>query len=193
MSEDGPNVSNMKKHKNIPATIHPRPISQSRSQSHAPRIPLADAATVATEVMFAHSDTIEALQSIMRHPRSLNRDIANWRPPIKQLPRVIDHGELTASISRFRVGPRAMSRIHGYGERRKPAYLIRLRITDPTGFEIRPEIAEGWVRALIPPHAATAVHEIPSGQAITFVWMVDREYQPLRSPSSMFAGLDRAA
>src|SRR5690625_3464213 len=137
--------------------------------------------------------TVDALNSIMRHPRSLNRDIANWRPPIKQLPGVIDHGDLTASISRFRVGPRAISRIYGYGERRKPAYLIRLRITDPAGLEVRPEIAEGWVRALIPPHTATAVHEIASGQATTFVWMVDRDYQPLRSPSSMFAGLNQAA
>jgi len=183
----------MKKHKNIPTSMNPRSISQARRAAQAKRAPLVDAATVANEVLFAHSDTVDALNSIMRHPRSLNRDIANWRPPIKQLPGVIDHGDLTASISRFRVGPRAMSRIHGYGERRKPAYLIRLRITDPAGFEVRPEIAEGWVRALIPPHTATAVHEISSGQATTFVWMVDRDYQPLRSPSSMFAGLNQAA
>ena len=86
-----------------------------------------------------------------------------------------------------------MARIRGYGERRKPVYLIRLRITDPSGFEVSHEVAEGWVRALIPTHAASSVHEIPSGQAATFVWMVDRDYQPLRSPSSLFAGLEQAA
>ena len=120
--------------------MNPRSISQARQAAQAKRASLVDAATVANEVLFAHSDTVDALNSIMRHPRSLNRDIANWRPPIKQLPGVIDHGDLTASISRFRVGPRAISRIHGYGERRKPAYLIRLRITDPAGLEVRPEL-----------------------------------------------------
>lgn len=193
MSEDVPKVLNMKKHKNIPASINPRSISQARLASQALRTPFIDPAAVASEVLFAHSDTIDALNSIMRHPRSLHRDVANWRPPIKQLPGVVNHGLLNASISRFRVGPRAMSRIHGYGEKRKPAYLIRLRITDPMGLEVRSEIAEGWVRALVPPHAATAVHEVSAGQATTFVWMVDRDYQPLRSPSSMFAGLDQAA
>src|SRR5699024_4549251 len=118
---------------------------------------------------------------------------ANWRPPIKQLQGVVNYGLLNASISHFRVGPRAMSRSHGYVEKRKPAYLIPMRITDPMGLEVCSEIAEGCVRVLIQSHAATAVHEVSAEQATTFVWMVDRDYQPLRSPSSMYAGLDQAA
>src|SRR5690625_7182254 len=81
MSEGGPRVLNMKKHKNIPTSMNPRSISQARQAAQAKRAPLVDAATVANEVLFAHSDTVDALNSIMRHPRSLNRDIANWRPP----------------------------------------------------------------------------------------------------------------
>ena len=183
----------MKKHKNIPASIHPQSIALARMNARATHAPVIDATGVTTEILFAHSETVDSIRAIMRHPRSLNRDIADWRPPKKKLPGVINEGELTASISRFRVGPRAVSRIRGYGERRKPAYLIRLRITDPTGYDVRHDIAEGWVRALVPPHAASSIHEIPTGQAATFVWMVDRDYQPLRSPSSMFAGLDQAA
>src|SRR5699024_7948903 len=183
----------MKKHINILTCMSPRSMWQARWAAQGKSAPLVDAATAVNAVLCAHSGIVDALNSIIRHSRSLNRNKGDWLPPIKQLPRVIDHGDLTASISRFRVGPRAISRIHGYGERRKPAYLIRLRITDPAGLEVRPEIAEGWVRALIPPHTATAVHEIASGQATTFVWMVDRDYQPLRSPSSMFAGLNQAA
>src|SRR5690625_5780265 len=101
MSEGGPRVLNMKKHKNIPTSMNPRSISQARQAAQAKRASLVDAATVANEVLFAHSDTVDALNSIMRHPRSLNRDIANWRPPIKQQPGVIDHEDHTASISRL--------------------------------------------------------------------------------------------
>lgn len=193
MSEKGSTVLNMKNHKNIPASNRLHSLTQSRKRPPATQVHGVDTASATAEVMLAHSLTVDALQSIMRHPRSLNRDIANWRPPIKQLPGIGGQGDLTASVSRFRVGPRAISRIRGYGERRKPVYLIRLRITDPAGLPVQREIAEGWVRALVPPHAASSVHEIPSGQTATFVWMVDSDYQPLRSPSSMFAGLDQAA
>src|SRR5699024_6181839 len=86
MSEGGPRVLNMKKNKNIPTSMNQRSISQARRAAQAKRAPLVDAASVANEVLFAHSDTVDALNAIMRHPRSLNRDIANWRPPIKQLP-----------------------------------------------------------------------------------------------------------
>src|SRR5699024_10135463 len=73
MSEGGPRVLNMKKHKNIPTSMNPRSISQARRAAQAKRAPLVDAATVANEVLFAHSDTVDALNAIMRHPCSLNR------------------------------------------------------------------------------------------------------------------------
>ena len=81
MSETGSHVSSMKKNKNIPASIHPQSIARSRAAAQNSHVSRVDATTVTTEVLFAFSETVEALHAIMRHPRSLNRDIANWRPP----------------------------------------------------------------------------------------------------------------
>src|SRR5699024_12566785 len=106
MSEGGPRVLNMKKHRNISTSMNTRSISQARQAAQAKRASLVDAATVANEVLFAHSDTVDALNYIMRHPHPLNRDIAHLRTPLTPILIVIDNWELLTSNSLFRISPR---------------------------------------------------------------------------------------
>lgn len=151
------------------------------------------ATDVAEKILFTHQGAVDAINSIIRHPRSLARPTGQWRPPKKDLPGVIDWGPLQIALTRHRVGPRAKARVRGYGELREPVYLISARITDPTGVDVPRAIAEGWIRALVDNHLVGAIHEISTGSAPTFVWMVDREYRPVHSPVSLFAGFSEAA
>ncbi|WP_040421317.1 hypothetical protein [Corynebacterium timonense] len=140
----------------------------------------------------AHATTLNALRSIIRHPRSLARPHASWRPPTTALPPVAGSERLTVSVTRRRVGPRARARIRGYGETHTPAYIIELRLTDASGLRADPHITEAWVRALVPADHIAAVHEIPGPRATSYVWLTDAAYTPVRSPSSMFEGLQAA-
>lgn len=150
-----------------------------------------------TEILYHHHETLRSMESIIRHPRSLARPTPQWRPPSKVLPPVaIEGGEslpLTFTVSRHRVGERAKARVLGYGEKRVPSYLITVRITDPTGRPVTPSLAEAWVRALVPEELVSAVHEISSSSAATFVWLVDSTYTPVHSPLSLFEGFSQAA
>lgn len=139
-----------------------------------------------------HGDAVASLAAIMHHPRSLARPAATWRPPVKALPRLGGGPQLTAAITRRRVGPRARARILGYGETQVPAYLIELRITDSSGLQADRRYTEAWVRALVPEDAVDAVHELPSARAATYVWLVDGQFNPIASPPSMFEGLTAA-
>lgn len=91
------------------------------------------------------------------------------------------------------MGERAKARVLGYGEKRVPSYLVTVRITDPTGRPVAPSLAEAWVRALVPEELVSAVHEISSSSAATFVWLVDSTYTPVHSPLSLFEGFSQAA
>lgn len=146
---------------------------------------------LARTITIRHPDSLAALRSIIRHPRSLARPGASWRPPIKTLPRV-DGAELTVAVTRRRVGPRARARVRGYGETNTPAYIIELRLTDSSGLRAQPRTTEAWVRALIPAEHIGAVHEIPGPRATSYVWLTDAAYTPVRSPASMFEGLQAA-
>ncbi|MEH0146839.1 hypothetical protein V6D40_04070 [Corynebacterium sp. Q4381] len=154
--------------------------------------------TVSTPVALADEITqrfpthLDALTAIMHHPRSLSRPTASWRPPLKTLPRFAGGGELNAAVTRRRVGPKAKARILGYGETQVPAYLIELRLSDPSGLPADRRLTEAWVRALVPEDAIGAVHELPSARAATYVWLVDGHFNPIASPSSMFEGLTAA-
>jgi len=139
-----------------------------------------------------HPRTAGTLQSIIRHPRSLARPGAAWRPPSHDLPRLGRDDDLTIAITRRRVGPRARARIKGYGETNVPAYLIELRFTDRSGAPADPTLTEAWVRALVPRDSIAAVHELPAARATSYVWLVDATYAPVLSPSSMFEGLTAA-
>ena len=96
------------------------------------------------------------------------------------------------ALTRHRVSERVKARVHGFGEEREPAYLLTVRITDSRG-PVDPVRAEGWVRALVENSLIDAVHEVPSGRAATFVWLVDAAYHPVHSPASLFAGFSAAA
>lgn len=149
-------------------------------------------ATLTEDIATRQGRTLEALAAIMHHPRSLARQSGSWRPPTKPLPRVGGGPQLTASITRRRVGPRAQARIRGFGELQVPAYLLELRITDASGLPADRRYTEAWVRALVPEGDIEAVHELPSARAATYVWLVDGHFNPIASPSSMFEGLTAA-
>lgn len=162
--------------------------------------PSIHAGELTADILFHHSDTLNSVESIIRHPRSLARPTPQWRPPSKSLPSVPLRGEegestppLTLTVSRHRVGERAKARVLGFGEKRVPTYLITVRITSPTGRPVSPAVAEAWVRALVPANLVSAVHEISSSSAATFVWLVDSTYTPVRSPLSLFEGFSQAA
>lgn len=154
--------------------------------------PVSTPVALADEITRRFPTHLDALAAIMHHPRSLSRATAAWRPPSKTLPRFGGGGELTAAVTRRRVGPKAQARIRGYGETQVPAYLVELRLSDPSGLPADRRFTEAWVRALVPEDAISAVHELPSARAATYVWLVDGKFNPIASPSSMFEGLTAA-
>lgn len=152
-----------------------------------------DPLTAAEQIRSREPDTLHALTSILHHPRSLARPLPTWRPPSKQLPAVLGGRELNATLTRHRVGPKVKARVRGFGETREPAYVISVRLTDPQGRTPTPGLAEAWIRALVPAELIDAVHEIGSGRAPTYCWLVDGHHLPVRSPSSLFSGMENAA
>ncbi|WP_293769700.1 hypothetical protein [uncultured Corynebacterium sp.] len=171
--------------------------------THTSTMPAPSATDVAERLHFTVPDTINELHMMMRHPRSLARPMATWRPPRKDLPVLPRSGDLhtdavtaqrlTSTLTRYRVGPRARARVHSYGETREPAYLISLRVTSPEGTAPSPVLAEAWMRALVDESRADAVHEIATSSATTFVWLVDRDFVPVHSPVSLFEDFAAAA
>ncbi|WP_290225770.1 hypothetical protein [Corynebacterium confusum] len=148
---------------------------------------------LASEIQFTAWEDARAVTSIMRHPRSLARPLANWRPPSVSLPPVAGSPGLNVAITRHRVGPRAKARAKGYGAEREPAYVVSLRFTHAGGDFVDSTTPEAWVRAVIDKELIDAVHELSSGTAHTFIWLVDRDFRPVHSPISLFAGFDQAA
>ena len=128
-------------------------------------------------------DTLAAVASIMRHPRSLARPLATWRPPSITLPGT---DPLVLTLSRMRVGDAVRDRVQRSGETRTPAYLITVRITDPSGHRVPRATAEAWVRALVACGQINAVHHLTDEAAPTFCWLVDGHFTPVISPASLF-------
>lgn len=155
----------------------------------------------AVHIRRSHPETLAAICSTIRHPRSLARSLPSWRPPsIKVISaganksiRPLEEKELNITVTRHRVGPRARNLLQGYGAPKSPAYLVQVRITNPQGFPVSPEIAEGWIRAIIPPECIACVHELTEKTAPTFLWFVDGDFQPMISPASIFQGESKAA
>ncbi|MDY3126624.1 MAG: hypothetical protein SOW59_00620 [Corynebacterium sp.] len=146
-----------------------------------------------SEILVLHFHVVEQLATMMRHPRSLARPVPHWRPQTWKLPGICGEKDLHVSISRQRVGPRAAARVRGFSESHSPAYVISLRFTDPNGVPVTPAISEAWIRALVPAPSINAVHEISQGHAATYVWLVDRDFHPVHSPSSLFSSFIQAA
>lgn len=147
---------------------------------------------IAHQIRTTHADALERFDAVIHHPRSLARPNPTWRPPTRELPRVGNGPSLKVAITRRRVGPRAQARIKGFGESHVPAYLIEVRFTDVTGYTVDRDVAEAWVRALVPADMAGAVHEVYSPTGATFVWLVDGTFTPVYSPASMFEGIAAA-
>ena len=150
------------------------------------------ASDLSAEILRRFPAAAEALQAIAHHPRSLARPVATWRPPTKTLPRFNGGPQLTAAITRRRVGPRARARIQGYGQSQVPAYLIEVRVTDAAGVPVDARLAEAWVRTMVPAESAGSIHELSGGRSVSYVWLVDGHFNPIESPSSMFQGLTAA-
>lgn len=147
---------------------------------------------IAQHIRTTETNALDRLEAIIHHPRSLARPTPAWRPPTRELPRVGTGPALRAAVTRRRVGPRAKARIKGYGESHIPAYLIEIRFTDATGYAVDRQLAEAWVRALVPSHLVGTVHEVYSPTGATFVWLVDGTFTPVYSPASMFEDLAAA-
>lgn len=162
---------------------------RSRRFSHRPS--QLDPVALAAELREREAESLQALTSILHHPRSLARPVPTWRPPSKLLPEV-NGGELSAAVTRHRVGPRARARVRGFGEHREPAYLVSVRLTGRHG-RADAAVAEAWIRALVPADLIDAVHEVTGDQPPTYCWLVDSRYRPLHSPGSLFAGAEKAA
>lgn len=149
-------------------------------------------AAYTAEILRHHTDTVAALRSIIHHPRSLARPTSTWRPPTKSLPRIGSGPRLKAAITRRRVGPRALARLRDYGQTQVPAYLVDLRLTDSSGQPTDYRVTEAWARALVPDEVIEAVHEVPSLRAVSYIWLVDSEFNPVAAPATMFADLPAA-
>ncbi|PLW02388.1 hypothetical protein [Corynebacterium ulcerans] len=155
----------------------------------------------AVHIRHSHPETLAAIRSTIRHPRSLARSLPSWRPPsIKAIgagatksTSPLEEKELNIAVTRHRVGPRARDLLQSYGAPKSPAYLVQVRITNPQGFLVPPEVAEGWIRAIIPPECIACVHELTEKAAPTFLWIVDGDFQPMLSPASIFQGESKAA
>ncbi len=172
---------------------NPFSIPSIRRDSHPGTAAIAGATEIADHIRWHEAETVDAMASLIHHPRSLARPVPDWRPPSKQTPALFGSHPLMLTITRHRVGPRARARVRGFGETRDPAYLVSVRVTDPRGRRVDPVIAEGWVRALVDEEIVDAVHEVTDGRTPTFVWLVDGRYQPVHSPASLFTGFAQAA
>lgn len=147
---------------------------------------------LANQIRANHTEALDRFEAVIHHPRSLARPTPAWRPPTRELPRTGHGPQLKAAVTRRRVGPRAQARVKGYGESHIPAYLIEIRFTDVSGITVDRDLAEAWVRALVPASLAGTVHEVYSPTGTTFVWLVDGTFTPVYSPASMFEGLAAA-
>lgn len=169
-------------------THNPFNVVRSHNRTRAALAPEAAAA----QLRERHAETLDAVNAVLHHPRSLSRPTASWRPPVVKLPRTDFGPQLSVAVTRRRVGPRARARIQGYGETQVPAYLVEMRISEASGVPVDTELTEAWVRAMVPEDHAHAVHELPAARAVSYVWLVDGTFTPIASPPSMFEGLTAA-
>lgn len=194
----------MKNIKNFPQLNgHSLPLNLSRRLNRRSDHPLNRIHQVDNAESYAHliekycAQELGSITSILRHPRSLARPLASWRPPQIKLPALPNQEHhvpgLSLVITRHRVGPRAKARLRGFGEHRDPAYLVTFRFTDPKGAEVDPQLAEAWVRALTREACKGSIHEISNQPTPTYRWLVDGHYVPLSAPASLFAETTKAA
>lgn len=163
-----------------------------RRPTHRAETPDPDlAGSLARMIQNRESDSLRNVLSMIRHPRSLVRPGARWRPPTLHLPEVLGEDAAVVAVRRHRVGTRARARIRGWGSETEPAYLLVLRFS-ATEKKLPAATPEAWVRALVPTAAADAVHQLTGETAPTFCWFVDRDFAPVHSPASLFTAGEAA-
>ena len=137
-------------------------------------------------VLEQHSSTLDAIRSILAHPRALTRESAQWRPPSKKLPAVAGMPPLVITLQRTRLGTQARDMIARFGEQRPAAFLLTARFASPTGAKVRSEWAHAWMRALLLDDDSFDMHELLAESTPTICWVSDRHLRPVRSPGALF-------
>lgn len=133
-----------------------------------------------------YKDSLGTVAMTIKHPRSLARSTATWRPPTIHFSGRQGTPSVNLTVTRHRVGHLARARIRGYGESRTPAYMIMVRVTSPTGRPVPPHEADTWIRALLPDIGQFSLHRVDGLGAPTFCWIVDQHFTPIESPASLF-------
>lgn len=129
----------------------------------------------------------------MRHPRSLARPSATWRPPSTVVPATDGHPRMNVTVHRYLVGEAVRARLLSQGVHRSPAYLVTLRLTAPTGERIVPSMARDWAVAVAGPDSGDCVFELTAEPAPTFCWLVEQSFRPVPAPDHFFDGHPCAA
>lgn len=136
---------------------------------------------------------LAVVHSMMRHPRSLARPSATWRPPSAAIPELGRYPRMKVTLQRYLVGEPVRTRLLAEGIARSPAYLVTLRLTSPTGERIEPALAEAWATAIAGPDSGDCVLELTGEPAPTFCWLVERSFLPIPAPDRIFDGHPYAA
>lgn len=134
----------------------------------------------------AFATSLATIAMTIKHPRSLARSTAAWRPPTIRLQAEGTLVLINVTITRHRVGHLARARIHGYGETRTPAYMVMARLTAPDGRAILNSEARTWIQAMLPDSGTYSLHRIDVLGAPTYCWVVDQHFTPIESPASLF-------
>lgn len=134
----------------------------------------------------AYANSLDTVAMTIKHPRSLARGTAAWRPPTIRMNAQGEISPISLTITRHRVGHLARARIRGYGETRTPAYMVMIRLTAPDGRTITSNEAQAWINALLPDSGSFSVHEVEGLGARTYCWIVDQHFTPIESPASLF-------
>lgn len=141
----------------------------------------------------AYANSLGAVAMTIKHPRSLARSTAAWRPPTIRMTSIDGLCPINLTITRHRVGHLARARIRGYGETRTPAYMVMVRLTAQDGRAIADIEATTWMKALLPDTGEYSLHQVDGLGAPTFCWVVDQHFTPIESPASLFRAQKTAA
>ncbi|MEJ5928841.1 hypothetical protein WG915_09495 [Corynebacterium sp. H128] len=156
-----------------------------KSLNNTTHLPIDIAAATST-IRSRCADSLDLIEMTIKHPRSLARETAAWRPPTLRMPPQFGLSPINVTITRRRVGHLARARIRGYGESRTPAYMLMLRLTATDGRVLEHGEAEAWLRAILPDAGTYSIHELSGLGAPTYCWIVDQHFTPIASPSSLF-------
>ena len=170
----------------------PHPVGVRDERRSGPEtVPTIESPEATVRTRFAPQ--LAAVHSMMRHPRSLARPSATWRPPSAPIPEFGRYPRMKVTLQRYLVGEAVRTRLLAEGISRSPAYLVTLRLTSPTGERIESTLAEAWAAAIAGPDGGDCVFELTGEPAPTFCWLVGRSFLPIPAPDRLFDGHPYAA